>query len=99
MFANIFLGDDEISSALNRALDSALVQSQSVPEWVDLRKKDGGLHYGPSSLRMHTAGFEQWMLDMIPRNPRMLATAEALIGSPIQPQIQVRLSALVRLPF
>ena len=49
-----------------------------------------GLQFGGTQLKVHGAGLQQWMLDMIPRQPQMLATVEALIGGPVQPPLQNR---------
>ena len=49
-----------------------------------------GLQIGGNNLKIHSAGLQQWMLDMIPRQPAMLLTVEALIGGPVQQPLQNR---------
>lgn len=43
-----------------------------------------GKFFTKGALKLHAAGFEEWMLDMVPRQPAMLRTVEALIGAPVQ---------------
>ncbi len=64
---------------------------------ADAWRRRPGVHIGGNSLKIHSAGLQQWMLDMIPRQPAMLHTVEALIGGPVQQPLQNRGPLLVHL--
>ena len=78
---------DDPSTWVDPARHDEWAKNTSPAESVKGRK---GLQFGGTQLKVHGAGLQQWMLDMIPRQPQMLATVEALIGGPVQPPLQNR---------